>query len=162
MEANGEQKQTRVLAFEHDLLRDLTPDVRSRSMLHPSSMYALFNPFWWGHVSETWVHRRAKYRGLQAAAASIDLPCQPYTAVKFYFNDCFPPTDRNRAFVRETLQEGDELPAAGDDNVRALARNLFGDHVFAFEFTSVLLIVAVAGTVLLTRKSKRTGTGGGG
>ena len=64
--------------------------------------------------------------------------------------------------VRDTLQEGEELPAAGDDNVRALARNLFGDHVFAFEFTSVLLIVAVAGTVLLTRKSKRTGTGGGG
>jgi NADH-quinone oxidoreductase subunit J len=42
------------------------------------------------------------------------------------------------------------------DNVNELARNLFGDHVFAFEFTSILLIVAVAGTVLLTRKSKRT------
>jgi hypothetical protein len=41
--------------------------------------------------------------------------------------------------------------------VRELARNLFSDHVFAFEFTSILLIVAVAGTVLLTRKSpKRT------
>jgi NADH-quinone oxidoreductase subunit J len=41
-------------------------------------------------------------------------------------------------------------------NINELARNLFGDYVFAFEFTSVLLIVAVAGTVLLTRKSKRT------
>jgi NADH-quinone oxidoreductase subunit J len=56
---------------------------------------------------------------------------------------------------RDALQEGSPLEADGDSNVRALAQNLFGDHVFAFEFTSVLLIVAVAGTVLLTRKSKR-------
>jgi NADH-quinone oxidoreductase subunit J len=39
-----------------------------------------------------------------------------------------------------------------DANVKQLADNLFGDHVFAFELTSVLLIVAVVGTVLLTRK----------
>jgi len=54
---------------------------------------------------------------------------------------------------RDTLAENEPLPASGDDNIRALARNLFTDHVFAFEFTSVLLIVAVAGTVLLTRKT---------
>lgn len=41
-----------------------------------------------------------------------------------------------------------------DDNIRELADNLFSDHVFAFELTSVLLIVAVAGTVLMTRKLK--------
>lgn len=40
----------------------------------------------------------------------------------------------------------------GDANIRQLARNLYNDHVLAFELTSVLLIVAVAGTVLLTRK----------
>ena len=39
-----------------------------------------------------------------------------------------------------------------DSNVRQLAENLYGDHVFAFELTSVLLVVAVAGTVILTRK----------
>lgn len=47
------------------------------------------------------------------------------------------------------------LDAVDDGNIRALARNLFSDHVFAFEFTSILLIVAVAGTVVLTRKEKR-------
>ncbi len=57
--------------------------------------------------------------------------------------------------VRSTIVEGEPLPADGDDNIRALADNLFSDHVFAFEFTSVLLIVAVAGTVMLTRKDKR-------
>ena len=42
-----------------------------------------------------------------------------------------------------------------DANLRQLAGNLYGDHVFAFQLTSVLLIVAVAGTVLLTRKWPR-------
>lgn len=46
-------------------------------------------------------------------------------------------------------------PAAHDANIQQLSRNLFGDHVFAFEFTSVLLIVAVAGTVVLTRRDRR-------
>jgi NADH-quinone oxidoreductase subunit J len=39
-----------------------------------------------------------------------------------------------------------------DSNIRQLAENLYGDHVFAFQLTSVLLVVAVAGTVVLTRK----------
>ncbi len=57
--------------------------------------------------------------------------------------------------ARDTLAEGSPLAAQDDENVKALARNLFQDHVFAFEFTSILLIVAVAGTVLLTRKEPR-------
>jgi NADH-quinone oxidoreductase subunit J len=57
--------------------------------------------------------------------------------------------------ARDTLVSGSPLPAEDDENISALARNLFEDHVFAFEFTSVLLIVAVAGTVVLTRKDKR-------
>ena len=58
--------------------------------------------------------------------------------------------------ARDTIAETDTpLASDGDNNVQLLARNLFSDHVFAFEFTSVLLIVAVAGTVVLTRKDKR-------
>lgn len=58
--------------------------------------------------------------------------------------------------ARDTIAETDTpLAADGDSNVQLLARNLFSDHVFAFEFTSILLIVAVAGTVVLTRKDKR-------
>jgi NADH-quinone oxidoreductase subunit J len=37
-----------------------------------------------------------------------------------------------------------------------LARSLYSDHVLAFELTSVLLIVAVAGTVVLTRRLKKS------
>lgn len=42
-----------------------------------------------------------------------------------------------------------------DSNIRQLAENLYNDHVLAFELTSVLLIVAVAGTVVMTRQWPR-------
>lgn len=51
----------------------------------------------------------------------------------------------------ETAQE----TGNNDANIQQLAANLYGDHVFAFQLTSVLLIVAVVGTVLLTRKWPR-------
>jgi NADH-quinone oxidoreductase subunit J len=49
------------------------------------------------------------------------------------------------------VDRAEEL-GAHDANIRQLADNLFSDQVFAFELTSVLLIVAVVGTVVLTRK----------
>ena len=104
--ANGEQKQTRVLEFEHRLLRRLTEDVEHRTMLHPSSMYRLFNPFWWGHMDEGWVHQRAVYAHLTPGeVAGHPLPRGPYTAVKFYFNECFPSTPDNRAFARGIVRD---------------------------------------------------------
>ena len=57
----------------------------------------------------------------------------------------------------DRLAEGTALEADGDANIKLLAENLFSDYVFAFEFTSVLLIVAVAGTVMLTRKERKDG-----
>ena len=60
----------------------------------------------------------------------------------------------------DTLSADPGVPAPGDTNIRALARNLFSDHVLAFELTSVLLIVAVVGTVILTRRARR-GEGSG-
>ena len=61
------------------------------------------------------------------------------------------------ARARDRIVEGTPLDSAGDSNIRQLASNLFQDWVFAFEFTSILLIVAVAGTVLLSRKTKKAG-----
>ncbi len=45
-----------------------------------------------------------------------------------------------------------------DSNIRALARDLFSDHVLAFELTSVLLVIAVVGTVLLARRAPKSTT----
>ena len=150
--ANGEQKQTQVLAFERQVLRELTKDVHSRSMLHPSTMYGLFNPFWWGHVDETWVHRFAVYERLRAtdvgvalgqgdAVAGFRAPDAPYTAVKFYFNDCFPDTPGNRAFVRRTLQAltacGPVVSLATGYTAHTVAADPRGRFMFAGSFDDV-------------------------
>lgn len=64
---------------------------------------------------------------------------------------------------RESLRfKGEGIGTAtlddADGNIRQIARSIFGDYVVAFELTSVLLIVAVVGTVVLARrrKSERT------
>ena len=62
-------------------------------------------------------------------------------------------TESNVAPASRELLLDDNLN--GDSNIERLGLNLYNDHVFAFELTSVLLIVAVAGTVLLTRKWPR-------
>jgi NADH-quinone oxidoreductase subunit J len=56
--------------------------------------------------------------------------------------------------------QSDAVTAVGDvahdSNLRKLARDLFSDHVLAFELTSVLLVIAVVGTVLLARRAPKT------
>ncbi|MEN9822298.1 MAG: NADH-quinone oxidoreductase subunit [Actinomycetota bacterium] len=57
-----------------------------------------------------------------------------------------------------TAQSGSGLstdPADADGNIRLLARDVFSDKVLAFELTSVLLVIAVVGTVLLARKPRK-------
>jgi NADH-quinone oxidoreductase subunit J len=65
--------------------------------------------------------------------------------------------------ARDSLRvRGDGLAIAdqtgdSDSNIRQLAENLFSDHIVAFEVTSVLLVVAVVGTVLLARRPGKSG-----
>jgi len=58
-----------------------------------------------------------------------------------------------------TVVPSDAVAAAAadpaDGNVRAIARDVFSDHVLAFELTSVLLVIAVVGTVILARKPRK-------
>lgn len=65
--------------------------------------------------------------------------------------------------ARDSLaQLGSGLDKTGvetpDANVRQIAREIFSTNVFAFELTSVLLLVAVVGTVLLARRQKSRAT----
>jgi NADH-quinone oxidoreductase subunit J len=62
----------------------------------------------------------------------------------------------------ETAVRGGGLEVTGadgsqlhDGNIKALARDLFSGHVLAFELTSVLLVIAVVGTVMLARKPRK-------
>ncbi len=66
-----------------------------------------------------------------------------------------------------TINPGTGLAVAGenaghDANIRQLASSLYGDYVFALELASVLLIVAVTGTVLVTRRWPRSDAMGSG
>ncbi len=100
----GEQKQTRMTARERQLLADvLGPGLEGTEILHPSLMYELMNPFWWGHLDESWIHRHTAYTRLEPPSVDgLDLP-ERYVAAKFYFNDCFPASDDNVAFVKDVL-----------------------------------------------------------
>src|SRR5437762_2901726 len=103
----GEQKQTRVTAFDRQLVEAAMrrSHVTDWSLLHPSRMYDVLNPYWWGHQSGEWVTDHARYAKLPEPLASgiPDMPSR-YVAVKFYFNDCFPATGENRAFVGNVLR----------------------------------------------------------
>jgi NADH-quinone oxidoreductase subunit J len=44
----------------------------------------------------------------------------------------------------------------GEPNVNVLGRSIFTDYVFAFEITSVLLVIAVVGAVVLARTPRAT------
>ena len=104
----GQQKQVRRTPFERELIERMLADaaVADTRWLHPEVMYRIMRPFWWGHLDERWVHRHAIYRRLPPPSADL-VPGLPssYVAVKFYFNDCFPATERNRAFARQIVRQ---------------------------------------------------------
>ncbi|MXV86800.1 MAG: NADH-quinone oxidoreductase subunit J [Acidimicrobiales bacterium] len=76
------------------------------------------------------------------------------------------PPPGSRSVCRPLLEAGalgsDAEPAATGyvTDVSAIARSLFSDYVYAFELTSLLLIVAVIGTVILARRSGYSEHGG--
>jgi hypothetical protein len=103
----GEQKQNRVTTFDRDLVEAAMrhAHVVDWSLLHPSRMFELLNPYWWGHQSSDWVHAHVRYAKLpEPPPSGISGMPSRYVAVKFYFNDCFPASAQNRAFVRDVLR----------------------------------------------------------
>jgi len=103
----GEQKQNRVTEFDRETVAAAMRRTTEGdwSLLHPSRMYELLNPFWWGHQSVDWVHAHTRYARL-SPPPSHGMPQLPdhYVAVKFYFNDCFPATADNRKFADDMLR----------------------------------------------------------
>lgn len=103
----GEQKQVSATAFDRRLLAPVLARIGGddRRVLHPSIMFRLFRPYWWGHASSDWISRHARFAPLRCPASG-DLPAKlprDYVAVKFYYNEAFPATAQNRAFARDQL-----------------------------------------------------------
>ena len=103
----GEQKQTRLTSFDESLIEGAARKFRidSWSVLHPSRMYEVLNPFWWKHLDTRWVRRHTRYVRLPSPDR-VGVPPMPasYVATKFYFNECFPATEANRAFASRVLR----------------------------------------------------------
>ena len=95
-------------AFDRELLQPVlfAIDGNPGQILHPSTMFRVFRPYWWGHAPADWVRRHARFRALSAPPQEELLSRLPhdYVAVKFYYNDSFPATERNRAFARDILR----------------------------------------------------------
>jgi hypothetical protein len=100
----GEQKQIVETPIDQEIIAFVRQSERRLvSVLHPAVMFRLYAPYWWGHQSLDWVRRYARYSLLAPPPLQADLPSK-YTAVKFYFNDCFRDTPANRAFVHEVVR----------------------------------------------------------
>jgi hypothetical protein len=100
----GEQKQMASTCLDDEIVRFVRDaDGRDLTVLHPATMYSLYGPYWWGHQPVSWLRRYARFERLQPPPIPLDLP-ETYTAVKFYFNDCFKDTPANRVFVERTVR----------------------------------------------------------
>jgi ADP-heptose:LPS heptosyltransferase len=69
-------------------------------------MYRLFAPYWKGtmpldHLERFAVHQRLPDVPVQSPAGAVP---RDYTAVRFHFNESFPETADNRAFVARTVR----------------------------------------------------------
>jgi hypothetical protein len=105
----GEQKQIAPASLDDEIVSLVCrAEGQEVSVLHPSTMYRLFAPFWWGHQPLEWVRRYTRFAPLQPPSLGVSLPAS-YTAVKFYFNDCFKDTSENRAFVDSTIRALSEV-----------------------------------------------------
>jgi hypothetical protein len=101
----GEQKQIAETPLDEEIISFVRQaEGRRVSVLHPSIMYRLFAPYWWGHKPLEWVRQYTRYSLLAPPALPVTLPPH-YTAVKFYFNDCFRDTPLNRAFVHRVVHD---------------------------------------------------------
>ena len=101
------RKQRGLTAFDRDLLRRVA---RARGtaygLIHPAMMYTLFYPYWRRDAPFSRVATYARFRRHEPpplGALEGQLPAE-YTAVRFYFSDCFPDTPENRRFAASTVQ----------------------------------------------------------
>ena len=101
----GEQKQIAPTQLDEELIAHVrVAEHRDLAVLHPSTMYQLFAPYWWGHQPLEWIRQYLRFAPLRPPELAVSLPPR-YTAVKFYFNDCFRNTPAHRAFVDRTIRQ---------------------------------------------------------
>jgi hypothetical protein len=109
VEQHGRLKHVEVCSFDREIIAKVT-EKRGLSgvrLLHPSTMYRLFDHFWFQRVPITLIEAFTSF----AALPPVDvgdlrgrLPDR-YVAAKFYTNTALPDTPENHAFVGSYLDE---------------------------------------------------------
>jgi hypothetical protein len=103
--SNGDQKQLRPGAVDDELvaMARRTLGISRAHVLHPSLMFRLFRPFWFGNRPLDFLLRRTKFTALMVPAPAFTLPT-PYVAVKFYTGAALPDTPANRQAMRTMIR----------------------------------------------------------
>jgi hypothetical protein len=108
-EQRGRLKHVEVSSFDREIIAKVT-EKRGLSgvrLLHPSTMYRLFDHFWFQRVPVTLIEAFTSFGALppvDPGELRNHLP-QRYVAAKFYSNTALPDTPENHAFVASYLDE---------------------------------------------------------
>ena len=102
---SGGQKQTKSGAFDDEVLAAArrTLNIGEAAVCHPSFMYRLFNPFWFGNRALDLVMSHTRHVPLTLERpAGLGLP-ERYVAAKFYTGAALPDTPAHRHALRELV-----------------------------------------------------------
>jgi len=109
VEQRGRLKHVEISSFDREIIAKVS-DKRGLSgvrLLHPSTMYRLFDHFWFQRVPITLVEAFTSFGSLPQVDLGDLRPHLPsrYVAAKFYGNTALPDTPENHAFVASYLEE---------------------------------------------------------
>ena len=106
---DGRLKHVKVSGFDEEIVRRVTEKrgLKGALLLHPSTMYRLFDHFWFQRAPMSFVEAFTSFRPLppvDLGSLRDRLPAR-YVAAKFYGNTALPGTPENRAFAASYLGE---------------------------------------------------------
>ncbi|HEY3093404.1 MAG TPA: hypothetical protein VGJ52_09915 [Vicinamibacterales bacterium] len=109
VEQRGRLKHVEISSFDREIIARVT-EKRGLSgvrLLHPSTMYRLFDHFWFQRVPITLIEAFTSFGALPAVELGElrSLLPERYVAAKFYGNTALPDTPENHAFVASYLEE---------------------------------------------------------
>lgn len=106
---DGRMKHLDVSDFDREIVRKVTAARRlhGAELLHPSTMYGLFEHFWFQRAPVTLIEMFTQFSALPPTspfAMRSQLP-ERYVVAKFYANSALPGTAENQAFVASFLAD---------------------------------------------------------
>jgi hypothetical protein len=109
VEQRGRLKHVEISSFDREIIAKVTEKrgLTGVRLLHPSTMYRLFEHFWFQRVPITLIEAFTSFGPLPSVEPGElrGLLPERYVAAKFYGNTALPDTPENHAFVASYLEE---------------------------------------------------------